>query len=89
MGWRFEGAFFRSRCQRGTAVFAVACPFCGTQEKYGARESALELSGVRVQCDIRDALAKLEHLLGDDRTAEAFLFLSSVSSHAAVFRKER
>ena len=42
-----------------------------------------------MQCDIRDALAKLEHLLGDYRTAEAFLFLSSVSSHAAVFRKER
>src|SRR5712664_985184 len=24
--------FFRSRCQRGTAAFAVACPFSGTQE---------------------------------------------------------
>src|SRR6266403_1217888 len=88
--WRFERAFFRSRCQRGTAVFAVACPFCGTQEKCGARESASELSGVKVQCDIRrGALAKLNHLLRDHRTAEAFLFLSSVSSHAAVFRKER
>ncbi len=32
-------AFFRSRCQRGTAVFAVACPFCGTQEKCGARQN--------------------------------------------------
>src|SRR5882724_13169527 len=37
--WRFEGAFFRSRCQRGTAVFAVVCPFCGTQEKCGARQN--------------------------------------------------
>ncbi len=42
-----------------------------------------------MQRDIRDALAKLEHLLGDYRKAEAFLFLSSVSSHAAVSRKER
>ncbi len=42
-----------------------------------------------MQCDIRDALAKLEHLLGDYRTAGAFLFLSSVSSRADVFREER
>src|SRR6266481_629782 len=32
-------AFVRSRCQRGTAVFAVVCPFCGTQEKCGARQN--------------------------------------------------
>jgi hypothetical protein len=27
------------RCQHGTAVLAVACPFCGTNEKCGARQS--------------------------------------------------
>jgi len=27
------------RCQHGTAVLVVACPFCGTKEKGGARQN--------------------------------------------------
>jgi len=29
LGWRAEGTYFRLRCHRGTAAFAVACPFSG------------------------------------------------------------
>jgi hypothetical protein len=34
---------FKSRCQRGTAIFTVACPFYGTRETCRKRENVLEL----------------------------------------------
>jgi len=40
-----------------------------------------------VQCDIRDALAKLEHLLGDYRTAEAFLFFLACRATRLFFER--
>src|SRR5712664_2717108 len=43
-----ERGYFRSRRQLRTAVFAVACPFCGTQEKCG--ENVSKLRGVKTQC---------------------------------------
>src|SRR5258706_8191622 len=45
-GIAIRKTFHRSRCQPGTAVFAVACPFFGTKES-GAREIVSELSGVK------------------------------------------
>ena len=35
-----KGCSLDHRCQHGTAVLAVACPFCGTKEKCGARQNA-------------------------------------------------
>ena len=37
------------RYQRGTAVFALACPFCGIQGKCWAGEIVSKLCGVKVQ----------------------------------------
>jgi hypothetical protein len=48
MGMATRETFSRSRCQHGTAVFAVACPFFGTKEKCRARILS-ELGGVKVQ----------------------------------------
>src|SRR6267142_5333338 len=63
-----ERAFFRSRCQRGTAVFAVRCPFYGTQEKCEPGENAFGWHEVkcsaerlgRAACDSEFANSLLE-----------------------------
>jgi hypothetical protein len=39
--------FPTSRCQRGTAVFAVPCPFCSTQDECEAGENVSELRGLK------------------------------------------
>ena len=52
-----------SRCQRGTAVFAVACPLCGTSENCGARDNISETGGA----------ARLRRAAGDSEFANSLL----------------
>src|SRR6267154_1505 len=48
-GMASQKGALQSGCHGGTAGFAVACPFCGTQEKFAPRENAPELHGVKAQ----------------------------------------
>jgi hypothetical protein len=37
VGYQVERVFLRSHCRSGSAVFVVACSFCGTQELIGKK----------------------------------------------------
>jgi hypothetical protein len=62
------------RCQHATAVLAVACPFCGTQEKCWAGEIVSELCGGKVQSgSLRQSGVRLrvsESSVGDRSASE-------------------